>query len=71
MFMTPRSRTTKWWMMNPWEVEPDLTEEDVWCENCGLDYLCVETKWMPGENVGEAECPVCETKIEVIPDDAL
>lgn len=66
--MTPRPHT-KWWEMNPWDVEAEQTEEDVWCENCGVDYVKVDTVWMPGEDVGEATCPVCETKIEVIPDD--
>ena len=60
---------TKWWEMNPWDVEPDFTEEDVWCPECGLDYVGVDTKWMPGENVGTGRCPVCETEIEVVPDD--
>ena len=66
--MEPKPRS-KWWLMNPWDVEPEETYEDVWCENCGLDYLGVDTKWMPGENVGECVCPVCDTTIEVVPDD--
>lgn len=68
--MAPRPRT-KWWKMNPWDVEPDFTEEDVWCEKCDMIISAVETKWMPGENVGTCVCPVCDSEIEVIPDDCV
>ena len=69
-FSTPRPRKLKRYEMNPWDVQvEDETEEDVWCEKCDLMIRGAYTRWISGENVGEAECPICDAKIEVIPDD--
>jgi len=70
MFSTPQPRRLKSWEMNPWDVQvEDETEEDIFCPTCDLAFVGVYTRWVTGENVGEAECPNCERKIEVIPDE--
>ena len=51
------------------EVLAETEEDDVFCGHCDLAFDGVFTQWISGENVGTGECPNCERKIEVIPDE--
>ena len=52
-------------MNSPDETEVmEQTVQDVYCPKCDLTFIEVDVSWW-STGVGEAECPECETLVDV------